>query len=536
LTIIPQKLLGDCREVLKSVPDQSVHCCITSPPYWGLRSYLPKGHPLKHLEIGSEPTMELYLEHLLQAFREVWRVLRDDGTLVVNMGDAYAGGKSSGKNYTSAEGGYQGQRIRRGTDCDPKRGAAAIDQPFARHVTGLKPKDLMMMPARVAMALQADGWFLRSQIPWLKKSAMPESVTDRPATAIEYLYLFSKSEAYYWDRYGVMMQSSDNTHPRTGRDGSFRANKVTDQMRLENGRVRAPAIGLNPKTHHAEKGTKQNVSFTAGCSQYVVGQRNRRNSDWLMESFQGLVLDELGGPLAMIVNPKGTKIQHFASYPHKLVEPFIKAGTSERGCCADCGSSWKRMVGERAITDGRSSGNKARKFRDENGGNPERQTHQGFGFPYEPATTPTLGWRPDCECHGKLARGKVIIPARISKEDASANWGADSNGEYLGLSTKGHAAHGVQDASDVKARIIRNATEDREVEDWIYQSDLPLDAHPVKPCTVLDLFGGTSTTAEVATALGRRSIVCELNPEYAEAARQRDSQGALAILPPAAQC
>jgi len=525
MTIIPQKLLGDSRQTLKVLPEKSVQCCITSPPYWGLRSYLPKDHPLKALEIGCEPNFELYLEHLLEVFREVRRVLRDDGTLFVNMGDAYSndtkwGGSSGGKNYTSAEGGYQGQRVRRNGDCDPKRDGAE-GQPKLKTLPGLKPKDLIMMSARVALALQADGWYLRSMIPWLKKSAMPESVTDRPASAVEYVFMFSKSETYFWDRHAVMMQSSDNTHPRRGRDGSFRGNQVTDET------LRSRAV--NPKAQRSEEGNKQNPSWSAGCSQYIVGQRNRRNSDWLLESFQGLLLDENGQPLALIVNPKGTSIDHFATYPEKLVQPFIIGGTSERGCCATCGKPWERMLSARQPAIGRSSGNKERKFRDEHGGNEERRTHQGFGFPYEPGVTITAGWQPGCECHGKLTRVKVMLAPRLTKEEVSA-WGADSNGEYFGKPTKDYAGNNVQDASAIKARIIRNATQPREVNDWLYSSPLALADHPVKPCTILDPFGGTSTTAMAATGLGRHSIVSELNPESFEAARVRDSQGALAIL------
>jgi len=365
------------------------------------------------------------------------------------------------------------------------------------------------------------GWYLRSMIPWIKKNAMPESVTDRPASAVEYVFMFSKSETYFWDRHAVMMQSSDNTHPRRGRDGSFMGNQVTDET------LRSRAV--NPKAQRSEDGSKQNPSWSAGCSQYIVGQRNRRNSDWLLESFQGLLLDENGQPLALIVNPKGTSIDHFATYPEKLVQPFIIGGTSERGCCATCGKPWERMLSARQPTIGRSSGNKERKFRDEHGGNEERRTHQGFGFPYEPGVTITAGWQPGCECHGKLTRVKVMLAPRLTKEEVSA-WGADSNGEYFGKPTKDYAGNNVQDASAIKARIIRNATQPREVNDWLYSSPLALADHPVKPCTILDPFSGAGTTAKVAADLGRCSITCELNPEYFEAGKLRDAQAGFALL------
>jgi site-specific DNA-methyltransferase (cytosine-N4-specific) len=477
--IVPQKLLGDCRQTLKTLPEKSFQLCITSPPYWGLRSYLPENHPLKPLEIGSEPTLELYIEHLLESFREVWRVLRDDGTLVVNMGDAYAndtklGGKSGAKNYTSAEDGMGGQRIKRDT--------------------GLKPKDLLMMPSRVAMALQSNGWYLRSMIPWIKRNAMPESVTDRPATATEYLFLFSKSERYYWDRYAVMMPVSANTNARVSQatlqtqmggskqeaykndpeNGKF-GRKSRDRTPIEILKSMAGPLGGGKKSKmpgpnsrffrdrdaaHGDK-IKNNASFTAATLS-LVSARNRRNTDWFLESWQGLMLGEAGDPLALVVNPKGTTIAHFASYPPKLVEPFIKACTSEGGCCPECGAPMHRII--------------------ENG-------------------------EPDRE-HQKLC-------------------GGDAAGQYDGQALKDFDGNGVQNASDVKRRILEGMREKKTV-GWQATCDHK-DFIP-KPCAVLDCFGGTSTTAEVATRLGRHSTMCELNEEYFEAARIRDSQTGLALI------
>jgi DNA modification methylase len=509
MTILPQKLLGDCRETLKALLEKSVHCCVTSIPYWGLRSYLPKDHPLKPLEIGSEPTFELYLQHIVEAFRAVHRVLRDDGTLWLNVGDAYQG---SGLTGGTAIAETNAQMVHRG-----------MAESGRINMVGLASKNLLMMPARVAMALQCDGWYLRSQIPWIKRNAMPESVTDRPASAIEYVFLLSKSKDYFYDRYAVMMPVSAATNPRLSQ-------KVMEQVGSErahaggktNGRMKA----VGGKVVLQGEGIKSNASFEGACSM-PVSARNRRNTDWFMQSFQGLLTDEEGEPLALLVNPKGTTIQHFASYPPKLIEPLIKAGTSERGCCADCGAPWERMLSHQYEKHRPSAGNDKRS-RDEDKLDAGRG-HGGWQGNNLLRRDEHIGWQPTCECHGQLTRGKITIPARISKEDASA-WGADTNGEYLGESTKNHASHGVQDASDVKARIIRNATEDRQIDGWIYTSNLPLDAHPTKPCTILDPFAGTSTTAEVATRLGRHSIMCELNPEYAEAAKQRDSQGGLALL------
>ena len=171
-------LVGDALSQLRTLPDESVHCVVTSPPYWGLRAYT--GDPGM---IGLEPTFDAHLENLVHVFREVRRVLRDDGTCWLNYGDAYAGGgrgPGSGKQTTNV-----------GSNLPPFRPSA------------FNPKQLMMMPARVAMALQDDGWYLRSEIIWHKPNPMPESVTDRPTCAHEKLFLLSKKPRYFFDAEAV---------------------------------------------------------------------------------------------------------------------------------------------------------------------------------------------------------------------------------------------------------------------------------------------------------------------------------------------
>jgi DNA modification methylase len=169
-------LVGDVRETLAGLPDQAVQCCVTSPPYWGLRDYGHAG------QIGLEATPDAYVAELVAVFREVRRVLKDDGTLWLNLGDSY-------QNAKGQAGGV-----------DPK-------QPARRHglrpqdtgIAGLKPKDLVGVPWMVAFALRADGWYLRSDIIWSKPNTMPESVTDRPTKAHEYVFLLAKSARYYYD-------------------------------------------------------------------------------------------------------------------------------------------------------------------------------------------------------------------------------------------------------------------------------------------------------------------------------------------------
>jgi DNA modification methylase len=169
-------LQGDCIEVLRTLPDSSVHCCVTSPPYWGLRDYGHDG------QIGLESTPEAYVARMVEVFREVRRVLREDGTCWVNLGDSYNNFRVS----------MNGQTVHKGEQRGKPPGRRAVDNT-------LKEKDLVGIPWRVAFALQADGWWLRQDIIWHKPNPMPESVRDRCTKAHEYVFLLTKSARYFYD-------------------------------------------------------------------------------------------------------------------------------------------------------------------------------------------------------------------------------------------------------------------------------------------------------------------------------------------------
>ena len=184
-------LTGDCRDILPTLQRESVQCCVTSPPYWGLRDY---DHPA---QIGAEPSPDQYVENLVSVFREVRDALRPDGTLWLNVGDGYARNGGEGSCGPNAKVGNTKKLIQ-------KRNCKVPE------VWGLKDRDLMGMPWRIAFALQADGWILRSRIVWIKKTAMPESVKNRPTNATEDIFLFSKQPKYYYDNHGVREDSGAN--------------------------------------------------------------------------------------------------------------------------------------------------------------------------------------------------------------------------------------------------------------------------------------------------------------------------------------
>jgi len=186
-----QILTGDSLTILPTMAAESVQCCVTSPPYWGLRDY---EHPA---QIGTEPSPENYVDNLVQMFREVRRVLRKDGTVWLNVGDGYARNGGTGNHGPNAVVGNTKKLIQ-------KRNCKVPD------CWGLKDRDLIGLPWRVAFALQTDGWILRSKITWVKKNPMPESVKNRPTSATEEVFMFVKSPVYFYDPNGVREESGAN--------------------------------------------------------------------------------------------------------------------------------------------------------------------------------------------------------------------------------------------------------------------------------------------------------------------------------------
>jgi DNA modification methylase len=185
-------LVGDVRKQLATIPDGTVQCCVTSPPYWGLRDYGHDG------QLGLETTPEQYVENMVKVFREVRRVLADDGVLWLNLGDSYAGGGRGGQSAEKRSANWQPEYALKG------------------HVPeGIKPKDLVGIPWRVAFALQTDGWWLRQDIIWHKPNPMPESVTDRCTKAHEYVFMLTKSARYYFNHNTIKEEAKT---PPTSRD------------------------------------------------------------------------------------------------------------------------------------------------------------------------------------------------------------------------------------------------------------------------------------------------------------------------------
>jgi DNA modification methylase len=271
---------GDALETLKTLPDQLIQCCVTSPPYWGLRDYGVSG------QLGLEKTPDEYVAKMVEVFREVRRVLRDDGVCWINLGDSYARDPGKGIKFQSGSTTYM-------TNQQTNEGNRGMDIP-----EGIKPKDIIGIPWMTAFALRADGWYLRSDIIWHKPNPMPESVTDRPTKAHEYIFLLSKNQKYFYDADAIRephkIESLERWRPGSKWDGE---------------RVRGYPSGAKH-------------SMVPGQMCHARGRNKRTVWTVPTKPFSGA---------------------HFATFPPDMIEPCILAGTSPQAC-PKCGAPWERVI------------------------------------------------------------------------------------------------------------------------------------------------------------------------------------------------
>jgi DNA modification methylase len=375
---------GDCLEVLRTLPDRSVHMCATSPPFYGLRDYgtgtweggdencshrrpatggnpqqgANKGNnseeaaPFKDVcglcgarrtdrQIGLEESPDEWVARLVEVFREVRRVLRDDGTLWVEIGDSYAAGKTG-----------RGDAGREGVDGFNGGGAVAEFVQQRTPPRGTKPKDLLGQPWLLAFALRADGWYLRSEIIWARPNPMPESVTDRPTKAHSTVFLLSKMPRYYFDAEAIRQPAQYGYSPTT--KGEFGA-----------------SLGGKHGSHTVVRGNGE-------------GGANAR-SVWTIPT-------------------EPTPFAHFATWPQKLVSRMIQAGTSERGVCPECGGPWVREV-EKGELEWKTITGKKRSRRSDarpigaEGGSRWEKMQEGASFkPRHRRIVEGSSWRASCTC------------------------------------------------------------------------------------------------------------------------------------------
>jgi DNA modification methylase len=327
---------GDCLQTVKSLEDKSINTCVTSPPYWGLRDYD------EDAQLGLEESPEEFVQNLVTLFSEIKRVLRDDGTVWLNLGDSYAGNNSRASNNGRA--GYGTER----------------EGVFNKTGQGLKNKDLVGIPFRVAFALQQDGWYLRQDIIWHKPNPMPESVTDRCTKAHEYIFLLTKSSKYYYDNEAIKEDSK-----YYGKDS-----------RSDKGNIRYEG----KRTEGADNLAQQ--SFV------TIDEKKNKRSVWT-------------------VTTKPFKDAHFATFPMDLIKPCVLAGCPEKVCII-CNQPYIRKViskrvlrNELPVSDVRYRPNKYEgSYKDING-----KADAGY------TKTSDLGLEKQCDCDtNKTKRGVVLDP------------------------------------------------------------------------------------------------------------------------------
>lgn len=443
---------GDALTVLKRMDSESVHMAVTSSPYYGLRSYgtepivwdgdpncqhewgevHPPGYrksdthpgPMQHEgnknrenlksdvcskcgawkgELGQEPTPELFVQHLTTIFHELKRVLRNDGIFWMNIGDSYASGKGTCYNPGGGEDSLGKERKKAGCYPLDRGNKSTLVQ------SGLKPKDLIGIPWMLAFSMRADGWYLRADLPWIKRNSMPSSVTDRPGSSIEHIFLFSKSPKYYYDHIATMQPSSESYNKDKRPRGVIRqkVNKNTkydrnDPQYTKFETVADGLVALVPK----QDGTG-NETYTGFNSRYEpngFGLRYMRDSDFFFKTWQGLLHNEDGEPMALVVNPKGYKGSHFASFPPRLIEPLILAGTSDR-VCPKCGAPWVRITKKGKFIN-QSWGGEHVKGQEAVGGVGETSCLKTGGT----CETITIDWKPTCTCNLDPIPATVIDP------------------------------------------------------------------------------------------------------------------------------
>lgn len=541
----------------QAIPDDSVNLVVTSVPYWALRDYQVEG------QLGLEASLGLWLKKLVDGFREIRRILHPSGTLWVNCGDSYAQGGRGAPGVVSLDGGRRNLAAGRAA-------LEAMGDNARRVPEGFKPKDLLMQPARLAIALCEDGWYLRQEVVWSKPNPMPESIKDRPTKSHEMIYMLSKSRTYFYDADAVREPYKPESIARrkyvdvdvgerraSHQPGASPQRSSADIARsVQRDATIAPGRSEGDKADFAgfrgapaarrvtgEPGHTHGLSPSPTDHEYVgvnPAGRNRRDvwtapghdqsTLWAAAALALEMLSDSSGDLGTVLDIPTARFDggHTATYPPNLIEPIIKAGTSERGVCPKCRAPWKRVI-ERGDVDadwakacgadaqGGYQGSATKPYEETGAQNPaEVKARILAGM----RTRRTTGWMPTCGCSPDekhlveyLRSGSVAFFAIDHARKVTASFIDGPEGRDVGCAdptcTHQLSTHGP--SMDACGRCKCSAFR------WG-------DPYEPVPAVVYDPFSGMATTELVARRLGRHAMGSELSPTYAEESVRRLQQ------------
>jgi len=446
-TIVITVINADVLKALKSLPDGCVQTVITSPPYYLLRNYHVEG------QLGLEKTPAEYIQNLVIVFRELKRVLRDDGTCWCNMGDSYAG---SGRGPTGKTGIQNAEKRQGFTNNEDPAGKRRnhTDAP-----AGFKAKDLMGMPWALAFALRDDGWYLRTDIVWEKPNPMPESVKDRPTRSHEFIFLLTKSQKYFYDAEAIREPVSGGTHARGNYKGDLPKTAAPGKGIKQNSSFVKATWGQPPKPN------KQDTLGKATYTGFNKRWKERKNYDNLCSGICGTARTHSGNSMGNFAPTRNKRDvwkiatqsrpeAHFASFPDELARICIKAGTSEYGCCPACGAPYARVLKKVASTMNIRVRDNVKGIIDQKSGLGSRykaSEEEIAEYSYEKNAkcegeaagfTETIGWRPTCSCQAGdpvpcvtldpfMGRGTVAL---VSRSLGRSSIGIELNPEYVEIS------------------------------------------------------------------------------------------------------
>jgi DNA modification methylase len=518
-------LIGDVLDGLRSLPDGSAQCCVTSPPYWGLRDYGVDG------QIGLEPTPEAFVAKMVEVFREVRRVLREDGVCFLNIGDSYATGTTANRQQSPNPG--------VGANCpEAQNSVARIGTP-----AGLKTKDLCGIPWRVVLALQADGWYWRSCIVWAKKSPMPESVTDRPTSSWEPIFLLAKGERYFYDSFAVRerdaeaVKSYNNLHENkrgihegveseAGEPSQVEGVGRTVQAKRQ--RQGEPRGVLKVQEDGGESGDMEIHSGGSGvCGPIPQVSEEEAGACPLLQQREGQGCNR---PLSEDAQGRGIltsrSSQASGTAETDCVRPNCETVAGNTGSSEPC----VRDVQESISFDSRSrSANQ--QGRVAHGGKhssvvPELQQQEGQSVGRNQRNVWHLGPEPYSEAH--FATFPTEIPRRAilagtsekgACPDCGAPWKRITTREKLTRERPNDFTK--RDGEEGTGNSCANTVAGVATTTLGWEPTCKCGNPNTVPCVVLDPFLGSGTTIAVARTLGRHGVGCELNPAYAELARER---------------